>query len=161
MFRLNVVRWFGSSAAALAVVACGLGVSAGGTRAQDVPTAPSIQDALVSTPDLPARPAPSGCPQLDARLAQLMASADPEAAAASSGLDYQEGTERVIVELAGGSIPDTDAYQLVIEGQSANLLQVRVPTDQLCALASDPAVVRVRPPFAAVPDERRETQDDE
>ena len=82
-----------------------------------------------------------------------MASADPEAAAASSGLDYQDGTERVIVELAGGSIPDPDAYQLVIEGQSANLLQVRVPTDQLYALASDPAVVRVRPPFAAVPDE--------
>jgi hypothetical protein len=116
--------------------------------AQDVPPPEGTLDTI----SVPPRPAPNGCPNLDSRLGQLAASADPDAFAGSAGLDYADGTVRVVVELAGSDSPDTDTYGLIPEGQYANLVQTRVPPDQLCALASDPAVLAVRPPSVPVLD---------
>jgi hypothetical protein len=96
------------------------------------------------------RSAGQNCPRLDTRLSQLAASPDPVAFAASARLTLGPSGVLAIVEIAGVDGLDPNAYGLTIEGQYANLLQARVPLDQLCDLATDPAVSRVRPP--ATPD---------
>jgi hypothetical protein len=92
-----------------------------------------------------------GCVNLDSRLQQLASADDPAAFAQTSGLEYDGARVRVVIELSGDAGPDPAVYGLDIEGQYANLLQARVPVDQLCAVAGDPTVSGVRPPSFGVP----------
>jgi hypothetical protein len=117
---------------------------------QDASNSPASIDSYGDIADNPP-PRRQACPNLDSQLSQFTQSDDPAAFAASAGLTYESGTVRVIVELVGDASPDPTIYQLSVEGQYANLLQVRVPPDQLCALASDPTVARVRAPFSHAP----------
>jgi hypothetical protein len=84
-------------------------------------------------------------------LIQLTQAVDAEPLAASLGLDYSSGVVLVVIELSGAEGPDPAMYQFVVEAEYANLLQARVPVQQLCPLANDPSVIRVRPPFSAAP----------
>jgi hypothetical protein len=87
-----------------------------------------------------------GCPGLDSQLQQLTAADDPGSFATSAGLIYADGAVAVIVELGDAtSQPDPSQYGLDEQATYANLIQGRALVDRLCALASDPAVQRVRP----------------
>jgi hypothetical protein len=145
-FESRIARLVGSGIVALGVFGCALGQSAASSQAQDGPPPYGATEPALGPTSLPPRPAYAQCPNLDSQLLALTAAADPEEFAGSTGLDFQDGMVRVIVELAGPTLPDANAYQMVVEGQSANLLQSRVPTQQLCPLANDPTVTRVRPP---------------
>jgi hypothetical protein len=92
----------------------------------------------------------SACPHLDSRLLQLAQSSDPAALAASAGLDFRDGTVRAVIQLADASFSPA-AYGLSVEGQYADLLQVRIAPSQLCLVSNDPAVAFVRPPLSAAP----------
>jgi hypothetical protein len=91
------------------------------------------------------------CAQVDSRLIQLTQAPDPAAFAASAGLDYDDAGVLAIIELVGDDEPDPMAYGLTEEARYANLLQARVPVDQLCLVAADAAVANVRPPAGRAP----------
>ena len=90
--------------------------------------------------------AQDSCPRLESRLQQLHAAEDPAAFAAFTALMYGDYRVLAIVELVDQDLPPAvDAFGMEIEASYANVVQAWVPVDQLCALASDPAVAGVRP----------------
>src|SRR5438874_561828 len=92
-------------------------------------------------------------PKLDSQL--LAAARGHTSSAAPAGtqslsqtMGVQGDRVRVVVETTGGEIALPGA---VAEGRSGNLIQATVPVAALETLAAQPGVVRVRPPFKALP----------
>ena len=149
-FRLSPTSVVESAVLVAAFATSVLGTGACKAQEQDQSGSPTSTESP-SNADVGPTAINVACANVESRLLQLTQSDDLGAYAASAGLNYDAGTVRVVVELAADGVPDPATYQLTVESQFANLLQVRVPPDQLCALASDPAVARVRAPFSAVP----------
>lgn len=110
--------------------------------------APLRQDERPPLVGVGAKPGADSCNRLDSRLLRLSEATDPIALAAEMGLQFDGALVRVVLELVDKA---PDNYGLVTEAAYANLVQALAPLDQLCALALDPGVVAVRPPFEAAP----------
>ena len=93
------------------------------------------------------------CPGLDSALQQVATAADPAAVAAEHGIALVDGRVRVIIELAPGASVPADA-PLAVEAQYEHLVQALVAPEQLCPLAADPAIARIRLPFPRAPNPR-------
>lgn len=93
-------------------------------------------------------PRPSDCPQLEFRLYELSVAEDHVDFAQTTGLFYDGGATRVVIQLA---TPETDTsflgdYGAQIETQTESLVQALVPVGKLCDLSNDPRVRFVREP---------------
>jgi hypothetical protein len=78
------------------------------------------------------------------------ASHDPQAFAATSGIERRQGSVLIGTTLAGAGDPPL-AYGVVVEARYADLMQAWVPVHQLCALSSDPNVVAIRSAMPGLP----------
>lgn len=110
--------------------------------------APALVSCVASTQPLAPR-ASTQCPRLESRLLQLAASDRPADFALTNGLDLNSAGVRVIIELA----PTADLpaqFVIAIEARSGAQVQGRVAIAELCALASEPAVLRVTAPASRV-----------
>jgi hypothetical protein len=83
-------------------------------------------------------------------LESLTSADDPAEYARTHGIDYRNGSVRVVVELpADSSLPtgyDVEVEATYTEGET-KLVQAFVPADQLRALAAEEPVERVRTPL--------------
>jgi hypothetical protein len=93
------------------------------------------------------------CPSLDTALREIATAADPAAAAAERSVALVDGRVRVVIELAPEASLPADA-PLVVEAQYEHLVQALVAPEQLCSLAANPAIARIRLPFPRAPDPR-------
>jgi hypothetical protein len=112
----------------------------------------TITQLSTDTVAIPPRTLPSECPHLESRLYDLAMSPNPVAFAQTTGLFYEDGVTRTVVELA---TPETDIaflakYDAQIEKQAGSLVQVLVPLAELCNLSNDSQVQFVRGPNVAV-----------
>jgi hypothetical protein len=90
----------------------------------------------------------TACPGLASVLQELSESTEPAAFAAQRGLDWVDGSVRVVAEVSGSPpLPDS----VVLELATGPLLQVLVPPDALCPLANTDGVQRVRLPLTPTP----------
>src|SRR5438309_1852398 len=100
---------------------------------------------------LPTEKPDSACAsKVDSQLLQLVLASDPAAFAAQTGGDFQNGTVRVLLELAGGAVLAADPA-VRIEGQYGNLVQARIAPGDVCRIAAQPEVVRIQLSMPPVP----------
>ena len=132
---------------------------AGGPPAQAV--APNEQAVEEDGPDVEPGERPSvGNPKLDHQLAVLARAQSTRRARAAMaeahGLDMVDGNVRVVVEAGEADLRATRAAVAAaggkVEAEYADLIQALVPVSTLEALAADPAVHYVRPPFSSTPE---------
>ena len=132
---------------------------AGGPPAQAV--APNEQAVEEDGPDVAPGERPSvGNPKLDHQLAVLAGAQGTRRARAAMaeahGLDMVGGNVRVVVETGEADLRSARAAVVAaggqVEAEYADLIQALVPVSRLEALAADPAVRYVRPPFSSTPE---------
>lgn len=111
------------------------------------PVLPLIIEELPVVPGVKPPKPPEGV-RLDSVLYALMLMPDWYDFAPQARLELWGLRVRVIVELMSPEAQLAPAHNLIIEARSpSGLMRVLVPIHQLVALASDPAVKLVRPPF--------------
>jgi hypothetical protein len=111
----------------------------------------TVAQVSTDTISITPHPRPSECPHLESGLYDLAVAQNPVELAKATGLFYEDGKTRVVVELA---TPETDIsflakYDAQIETQAGSLVQALVPLAELCNLSNDPQVLFVRKPNIA------------
>lgn len=89
--------------------------------------------------------------KVDSQLLQLSDASDPDAFAAQTGIAYTDGLARVTIELNDGVARLSADPQVVVEAQYANFVDARIAPADLCRIAAQPEVARIRlaiPPVA-------------
>jgi hypothetical protein len=103
------------------------------------PPAPAATAPIVTPTPLSAE----GCPHLAPKLIDLVQARDWPAFAQSNGIEYFNGSVRVIVQVQpSGDVPL--GYGTRSETRAGDDVQAVVPITQLCSLSNDPAVLAVR-----------------
>lgn len=90
------------------------------------------------------------CPKLESRLQQLTVAADPAAAASRSGLTYEAGRVRVVIELVSATAAPPQHPDVQLHGRSNALLQATVLVASLCDVSNLPSIRFVRAPLPVV-----------
>lgn len=108
----------------------------------------AISAPVISTTQLQIKPKSE---KLESVLSMLTDAADPGEFARSRGLFLQDRLVRVMIELTRDDVKLSEAYGIIEETRSANLLQALIPIDQLVNVAEDGNVVFVRAPLTAAP----------
>lgn len=108
----------------------------------------------VSTVSMQVKPlkTPSECPNLESRLLDLARAENPEAYARIHALTYDDGLTRAIVELQPSQrdLSFLDTYNVTIETQAGDSIQLMIPVASLCELSNHPKVKFVRSPLTPV-----------
>lgn len=88
-------------------------------------------------------------PGLSSTLADILAADDPAGYARSRGLGVDGSAVLVVVELASPGADLPSEHVRSVERRRGELVRAYVPFDSLARLASEEAVVFVRPPLSA------------
>lgn len=87
-------------------------------------------------------------PALSSELSDVLAAADPAERARSRGLRVQGSAVLVVVELASAETAVPSEHIRSVERREDALVRAYVPFDSLAPLASEDAVMFVRPPLS-------------
>ncbi len=117
------------------------------------PTAPfTVTQVDTDTVSITPPPRRSECYHLESRLYDLTVAENPVELARTTGLFYEDGATRVVIQLtaSGADVAFLAGYGAEVETQTQSLVQARVPLEKLCSLADDLRVKFVRVPQDAV-----------
>lgn len=120
---------------------------------QNVPPTPKLDRIEVDTsqmPDLKGQSDKSSCPKVTGPLAQIVAAADPSAAAAQLGFKAQDDKIQVLITLNGEDAGVLQEQGIEIGSQVGNKVQAWVPIRQICDLASSEQVSNIQLPAPAM-----------